>query len=124
MNGENIITDKAQLTEIMKNLNGTIADTFIRVSNRKNAGILDSDLINMRLSDVPIDISVRENGNIVISDSGENLYSVNMCDFSHADIEGMGEKSTYGFLKTPCYSITIWLQTNIFIAFYYWTKEE
>lgn len=124
MNKENIIHDREKFIEIMHSLNGSIKSAFIRVSNRENAGILDSDLINMRLSDTPITISVKNNGNIVISDSGENLYSVNMRAFDYADIEDMDKENTFGFLKTPCHAITIWLQTNIFIVFYYWTKED
>ena len=124
MNKENIIHDREKFKEIMNSLNGSIISAFIRVSNRNNAGILDSDLINMRLSDKPITISVRENGDIVISDNGENLYSVNMRAFDYADISDMDKENTFGFLKTPCHTIIIWLQTNVFIALYYWTKED
>lgn len=124
MNKENIIHDREKFIEIMNSLNGSIISAFIRVSNRNNAGILDSDLINIRLSDKPITISVRKNGDIVISDNGENLYSVNMRAFDYADISDMDKENTFGFLKTPCHAIIIWLQTNVFIALYYWTKED
>lgn len=123
MNKENIIHDREKFIEIMHSLNGSIKSAFIRVSNRNNAGILDSDLINMRLSDTPITISVRKNGNIVISDSGENLYSVNMRAFDYAYISDMEKENTFGFLKTPCHAITIWLQTNVFIVLYYCTND-
>lgn len=124
MSEENIVKDRTRFIDIMKSLNGLIQDTLIRVSKRNNAGVLDSDLINMRLSDKPITISTRENGDIVISDSGENLYSVNMSNFYYADTEGMDNESTYGFLRTPCHAITILLKTNIFIVLYYWTNEK
>lgn len=124
MNKEDIIHDKAQFVEIMKNLNGTITDAFIRVSNRKNAGILDSDLINMQLSDTPITIALRDDGNINIFDSGENNFVIEMDKFDYADISDMDKEDTFGFLEKPCNAVTIWLKTNVFVVLYYWTKEK
>lgn len=82
----------------MSKLDGSLQSVFIRVSIRKNAGILDSDLINMRLSDEPINIAFREDGNINIFDSGESNFVIEMDDFKFADIENMNEEITYGFM--------------------------
>lgn len=124
MNTNNIITDKEKFTDIMRSLNGSITDVFIRVSTQKNAGIFDSDLVNMNLSDDPITISYRDDGNINIFDSGDNNFIIEMEDFQYADITNMNEKSTFGFLRTECNAISVWLNNGKFIVLYYWTDEN
>lgn len=124
MNKENIIYDKEKFKEIMSKLDGSLQSVFIRVSIRKNAGILDSDLINMRLSDEPINIEFREDGNINIFDSGESNFVIEMDDFKFADIENINEEITYGFMRTPCRAISIWLKNDKFIVMYYWANKE
>lgn len=124
MNNENIIHERDKFIEIMEGLSGSIKQAFLRVSTRKNAGFLDSDLINMGFSDKPITIALKDNGNLGIFDSGESVYVIEMQAFDYADIEGMHEESTFGFLRTPCKAISIWLQNNKFIVFYFWTDEK
>lgn len=124
MSKENIVRDKEKFKEIMKSLDGSIKSAFIRVSTREKAGILDADLINMSISDAPITVVVRDDGNINIFDSGESNFVIEMTDFDYADVENMSQESTFGFLRTPCNAITIWLRSNRFIVFYYWTEEK
>lgn len=120
MSKENIIHDKEKFKEIVKKLNGSIKSAFIRVSTREKAGILDADLINMNIPNAPIEIAVRDDGNINIFDSGESNFVIEMDTFDCADIENMDKESTFGFFRTPCKAIIIWLKNNKFIAFYYW----
>lgn len=121
MNTNNIVTNKEKFTDTMRNLNGTISSAYIRVTTRKNAGILDSDLVNMALSDKPITVAVRDDGNINIFDSGDSNFVIEMKDFQYADITDMNEKSTFGFLQTKCNAISVWLNNDKFIVLYYWT---
>ncbi|MBQ2882736.1 MAG: hypothetical protein IJE43_03030 [Alphaproteobacteria bacterium] len=124
MSKENIVRDKEKFKEIMKNLDNSIKSAFIRVSTREKEGILDADLINMTLSDAPISIAVRDDGNINVFDSGESNFVIEMTDFDYADIQDMEKESTFGFLRTPCKAISIWLKNTKFIVIYYWTEEK
>lgn len=124
MNGENIVTNRRKFITIMENLNNVITDVFIRMPNRRYMGILDSDLITMRLCDKPISISFRADNSICISDSGENLFAINLDDFRYADVEGIDKEQTYGFLKRPCKSISIWFSEEKCIVLYFWTDKE
>ena len=124
MNTNNIISDKEKFTEIMRSLNKTIMSAFIRVSTRKNVGILDYDLINMSLSNKPISVAVRDDGNINIFDREGNNFIIEMNDFEYADIANMNEKSTFGFLQTECNAISVWLNNGRFIVLYYWTDGK
>lgn len=123
MNKENIIYDKEKFKEIMSEI-GSLQSVFIRVSTRKNAGILDSDLINMKLSDKPINIAVREDGNINIFDSRESNFVIEMDNFKFADIENINEENTFGFMQIPCRAISIWLKSDKFIVMYYRANKE
>ena len=120
MSKENIVRDKEKFKEIMKSLDNSIKSAFIRVSTRKKTGILDADLINMTLSAAPISISVRDDGNINVFDNGESNFVIEMADFDYADIENMDVESTFGFLRTPCKAITVWLKNKKFVVLYYW----
>lgn len=124
MNSKNIITDRAEFITIMENLNNVITDVFIRMPNRRYTCILDSDLINMRLSDKPISIAFRTDNCLCISDSRENLFAINLDDFRYADIEDEGNEETYVFLKKPCKSISIWFKDEKCIVLYFWTDEK
>lgn len=124
MSKENIVRDKEKFKEIMKSLDGSIKSVFIRVSTREKAGMLDADLINMNISDAPISVAVRDDGNINIFDSGESNFVIEMNDFDYADIQDMEKESTFGFLRTPCKAISIWLKNTKFIVIYYWTEEK
>ena len=119
MNNKNIITDKAEFIAIIKNLNNIITDAFIRMPHRKYTGILDTDLINMRLSDKPISIDFRADNCLCISDSGENLFAINLDDFRYADVENIDKEKSYGFLKKPCKSISIWFKEEKCIVLYF-----
>ena len=120
MSKEYIVRDKEKFKEIMKSLDGSIKSVFIRVSTREKAGISDADLINMDISDAPISIAVKDDGNINIFDSVESNFVIEMDDFDYADIEDMNKESTFGFLRTPCRAITIWLKNKKFVVVYYW----
>lgn len=120
MSKENIVYDKEKFKELMKSLDNSINSAFIRVSTREKAGILDADLINMNISDAPISITVRDDGNINIFDNGESNFVIEMDAFDYADIQNTSQESTFGFFRTPCKAITVWLKNKKFIVFYYW----